>query len=236
TETQEPSTVLATIEEAEPPKPSLALAHAYEAAGTLRVTKEQEEILLTPVNPADVQIRPDGIIYLPWIHFAKLLNKAFGPMAWAVIRIGPDLRDDAGIVTVPMALKVDGRLVRDALGDCRQAQKMTYASAREGAVSDALSKCCKALGMYADLWDPNWRYCWQQEHAIQVYAKQFSFSKPEFLWRRKDKPNLFFWEGQAPGTITMKQEPGKKPQAAASPEKPVPPQPPSDKPLDTKPK
>jgi hypothetical protein len=43
--------------------------------------KEVSQILEAPINEQDVEIKPDGILYLPEIKYRRILNKAFGPGA-----------------------------------------------------------------------------------------------------------------------------------------------------------
>jgi len=40
---------------------------------------EVREKLLAPLDPEDVEIKPDGMIYLPEIKYRRILNLAFGP-------------------------------------------------------------------------------------------------------------------------------------------------------------
>ena len=47
--------------------------------------KQISEILLKPIDPKDVEIKPDGIIYLPEIKYRRILNQAFGPGGWALL-------------------------------------------------------------------------------------------------------------------------------------------------------
>jgi len=183
---------LAVIE-GKPPAAATALQHAYYSVGTTRVTAEQEAILLAPVDPQDVQIKSDGTVFVPWVHYARRLTKAFGPMGWTPMRLGRDRTDD-GAVLVPVALVVEGRLVRDALGECKQQSKMSYASALEGALSDGITKCCKALEMFSELYDPNWSEWWKEEYAVLVHAMRYPSDKFGWYWRRKDRPRQFFKE------------------------------------------
>lgn len=46
--------------------------------------KESAEALLAPIDPEDVEVKPDGIIYLPEIKYRRILNKAFGPGGWGL--------------------------------------------------------------------------------------------------------------------------------------------------------
>jgi hypothetical protein len=47
--------------------------------------KEVADILLSPADPAEVEIKPDGIIYLPEIKYRRILNRAFGPGGWGLV-------------------------------------------------------------------------------------------------------------------------------------------------------
>lgn len=47
--------------------------------------KEAADILLAETAPEEVEIKPDGIIYLPEIKYRRILNKAFGPGGWGLV-------------------------------------------------------------------------------------------------------------------------------------------------------
>lgn len=47
--------------------------------------KEAADILLAPTDPAEVEIKPDGILYLPEIKYRRILNRAFGPGGWGLV-------------------------------------------------------------------------------------------------------------------------------------------------------
>jgi hypothetical protein len=65
-------------------------------------------ILLAPVDPADVEIKPDGIVYLPEIKYRRILNRAFGPGAWGLAPRG-ELEVSARTVSREYGLVVQGR-------------------------------------------------------------------------------------------------------------------------------
>lgn len=71
-------------------------------------SKDAAEILLAPVNPDDVEIKPDGIIYLPEIKYRRILNKAFGPGGWGLAPRGETIVTDRA-VTREYALLAHGR-------------------------------------------------------------------------------------------------------------------------------
>lgn len=47
--------------------------------------KEVADVLLAPIDPDEVEIKPDGIVYLPEIKYRRILNKAFGPGGWGLV-------------------------------------------------------------------------------------------------------------------------------------------------------
>jgi hypothetical protein len=65
-------------------------------------------ILSSPLNVADIEVKPDGIVYLPEIKYRRILNAAFGPGGWAMVPRGdPIVRER--IVTREYALIIGGR-------------------------------------------------------------------------------------------------------------------------------
>ena len=47
--------------------------------------KEVADILLAEADPAEIEIKPDGIVYLPEIKYRRILNRAFGPGGWGLV-------------------------------------------------------------------------------------------------------------------------------------------------------
>ena len=68
------------------------------------------DTLLTPVDPQDVEVKPDGILYLPEIKYRRILNKAFGPGGWGLAPRGETIVT-AKAVTREYALVALGRCV-----------------------------------------------------------------------------------------------------------------------------
>ena len=145
--------------------------------------------LLEPVASDDVEIRPDGLIYLPEIKYRRRLNQAFGPGAWGMMPTErPTVKDN--VIMRPYALYVSSRFVSEAIGEQEYFENnptMTWATAAEGAKSNALMRCCKDLGIASELWDPGFIERWKKEYAIQVWIT--GKNKPQ--WRRKDRDPFF---------------------------------------------
>lgn len=72
------------------------------------VSEKQFKFLMQPVEEKDIEVKPDGVIYLPEIKYRRRLNEAFGPMGWGLIPKGEAIVSDT-IVTREYALIVGGR-------------------------------------------------------------------------------------------------------------------------------
>ena len=70
--------------------------------------KDARDVLLAPLDPAEVEVKPDGILYLPEIKYRRILNKAFGPGAWGLAPRGETIVT-AKAVTREYGLVVLGR-------------------------------------------------------------------------------------------------------------------------------
>jgi hypothetical protein len=73
-------------------------------------SKEAAEILLAPIPFDDVEVKPDGIIYLPEIKYRRILNRAFGPGGWGLAPRGETIVTGKSI-TREYALVAHGRFV-----------------------------------------------------------------------------------------------------------------------------
>jgi len=59
-------------------------AHSFHGLSNTPFTPEQSDILQQELTVDDIEIKPDGIIYLPEIKYRRILNKAFGPGGWGL--------------------------------------------------------------------------------------------------------------------------------------------------------
>ena len=73
-------------------------------------SKEAADILLAPIPFDDVEVKPDGIIYLPEIKYRRILNRAFGPGGWGLAPRGETIVTSKS-VTREYALVANGRYV-----------------------------------------------------------------------------------------------------------------------------
>ena len=74
--------------QSEPPIPTMNpnsnWGSSFDGMSTQPFPKEVSEILEAPINELDVEVKPDGLIYLPEIKYRRILNKAFGPGGWGL--------------------------------------------------------------------------------------------------------------------------------------------------------
>lgn len=156
--------------------------------GTLELTPQAEEALNEKLNPADVKIRPDGLVYLPWTYYSNRLNQAFGRLQWGLLPQGaPHVKPqgDYGDVLVVWGfwLAIKGVPIGFAYGETTYKPSnntMSYGDACEGAKSIALARNCKQLGIALELWDQDWVTNWKHENA-----EQYTNEKGKKVWRKK---------------------------------------------------
>ncbi|KAI1822083.1 mitochondrial genome maintenance MGM101 [Xylaria intraflava] len=158
---------------------------SYHGLGTSAFTPEATAILQSPLNPDDIEVKPDGIIYLPEIKYRRILNSAFGPGAWGLAPRG-DLMVQERLVTREYALVVHGRFVGQARGEQQYFSEDGVSTASEGCKSNALMRCCKDLGIASELWDPRFIRKFMKEHAVQLWVEHVATKKKKQIWLRKD--------------------------------------------------
>ncbi|KAG9780243.1 hypothetical protein KCU88_g3785, partial [Aureobasidium melanogenum] len=150
-------------------------------------SKEAADILQAPIDPEDIEIKPDGIVYLPEIKYRRILNRAFGPGGWGLAPRGETIVTDKS-VTREYALLAHGRLVSIARGEQQYFNKDNIPMASEGCKSNAMMRCCKDLGVASELWDPRFIRKFKAQHAREVFVEHQGTKKRTKIWLRKGDP------------------------------------------------
>ena len=83
---------------------------SFHGLSTEAFSPEAAKALLAPIDPDDIEVKPDGIIYLPEIKYRRILNQAFGPGGWGLAPRGETIVT-AKAVTREYALVALGRYV-----------------------------------------------------------------------------------------------------------------------------
>ncbi len=175
-ETTETALVPMPAEAVERETPSMDI---YVGIASSAFTKEQQDILTAPLTEDEIAIRPDdGMLYMPQIFYRQRLIRAFGVGGWAMRSNGTPYVDrtkktkkneEAPEVFYTGLLYVNGRFVAEAMGKGSwivSNPKSDYGTALESAKSDALSRCCKDLGIAWKLWDKAFADAWKKENAV----------------------------------------------------------------------
>lgn len=142
----------------------------WEISGNVRVTPEQEAILRQPVDPDWVEIKYPDIPFLPVAYYRKTLNDAFGPMGWALVEVGgfTEIKD---CYYLPCVLLAEGKPVAKAIGQCEVKggnQKLTHGDLIEACRSNAITRCCKSLGIAEEMHWPAWKRKFVREHCREL--------------------------------------------------------------------
>lgn len=90
--------------------PGIDWSSSFHGLSTVPFAPDVAAVLMKPIPFEDVEVKPDGIIYLPEIKYRRILNQAFGPGGWGMAPRG-DLAVGEKVVTREYALLVHGRYV-----------------------------------------------------------------------------------------------------------------------------
>ncbi|KAI9805531.1 MAG: hypothetical protein M1825_000782 [Sarcosagium campestre] len=162
-------------------------SRSFHGLSTEAFSKEAANVLLAPLPADDIEVKPDGILYLPEIKYRRILNQAFGPGAWGLAPRGETIVTGKS-VTREYALLVHGRLVSIARGEMDYFSAEGIPTAVEGCKSNALMRCCKDLGVASELWDPRFLRRFMAEHAREAWVEHVVSKKKRKIWVRKDAP------------------------------------------------
>ncbi|KAL9044509.1 MAG: hypothetical protein Q9214_002356 [Letrouitia sp. 1 TL-2023] len=160
-------------------------ARSFHGLSSEAFSKEASQTLLAPIELDDIEVKPDGIVYLPEIKYRRILNKAFGPGAWGLAPRGETIVT-AKAVTREYALVALGRLVSVARGEQDYFSPDGIPTAAEGCKSNALMRCCKDIGIASELWDPRFIRKFMAQHARETWVEHIVTKRKKKIWMRKD--------------------------------------------------
>lgn len=141
--------------------PSL-FAGAAEAA----FPPEVSNIINAGLSPEDIEVKPDGAIYLPESRYRRILCKAFGTGGWCLMPRGAHTIN-GGVLSREYALYCAGRFISQVRGHAAIQGFSNPAMASEVARSNALMRACKDLGIGNELWDPAFVAEFKAAHATR---------------------------------------------------------------------
>ncbi|MDI6808943.1 MAG: hypothetical protein QME66_08190 [Candidatus Eisenbacteria bacterium] len=164
---------------------------AGNTTGMLMTTLDEREKLYQPVNPMEIEIRPDGLVYLPWVFYHERLTAAFGT-EWTLLPDGKP-KMEGNLILWSFSLYVRGQFISYAVGQQEYQptnKTMTYGDAIEGARSNALMRVCKHMGVSLELWKPEFTRDWKARYAGSRQEKGWD-GKTKTVWYKKgEKSNV----------------------------------------------
>ncbi|EMC92757.1 hypothetical protein BAUCODRAFT_151165 [Baudoinia panamericana UAMH 10762] len=166
---------------------------SYHGLSSAPFTDSQAAILQQEIQPDDIEIKPDGIIYLPEIKYRRILNKAFGPGGWGLAPRGETIVTGK-VVTREYGLVCGGRLISIARGEQAYFDPDGIPTATEGCKSNALMRCCKDLGIASELWDPRFIRRFLREAARECVVEHVVTRKRRKHWMRVDDEVRYPWK------------------------------------------
>ncbi|KAG0682150.1 hypothetical protein C6P42_003379 [Pichia californica] len=165
-------------------------SESYHGLGNEPFSKEAQSILYNELPDDDIEITPDGLLYLPEIKYRRILNKAFGAGAWGLAPRSETLvqmQDMGGLLTREYGLIIHGRLVSIARGEQTFFKEQGIPTATEGCKSNAIMRCCKDLGIASELWDPRFIKKFKKKNCENIFVEYIPTKKKKKIWKRKDE-------------------------------------------------
>jgi hypothetical protein len=161
-----------------------------------RAAPEAIQLLLNrQMDDLQVEIREDGVVYLPASIYRDRLFEAFGSLGWAMVPVSLP-KVDGNKVLYHGRLYCHSRFVAEKIGEHEYYEKSgqsSWSESVDAAESECLKKCCKNLiPGFLPLWDKGWILWWQAKYAVQVWRKPKPGKDNKPCWRRKDRPA--FWD------------------------------------------
>jgi len=152
----------------------------FAGASETPFSSEIASVLHAELNPEEIEIKPDGALYLPESRYRKLLCRAFGPGGWALLPRGASSISN-GVLSREYALFCNGRFVSQVRGHASIQGFSNPAMASEVVRSNALMRVCKDLGVGNELWDPAYVTNWRATYATR------RTDNGRVRWHRKDQ-------------------------------------------------
>ncbi|KAI5196387.1 hypothetical protein E4T39_07812 [Aureobasidium subglaciale] len=179
-------------------------SRSFHGISSTPFSPEAGAILMQEIPFDDIEIKPDGIIYLPEIKYRRILNKAFGPGGWGLVPRGETIVTDK-LVTREYALVCGGQLVSIARGEQQYFDPNGIPTATEGCKSNALMRCCKDLGIASELWDPRFIRKYMKEMGKEIIVEHVVTKKRrKHVMRKDDELKYPFKEVVIPGQSAVR--------------------------------
>ncbi|KAJ1782900.1 hypothetical protein LPJ62_005269 [Coemansia sp. RSA 2167] len=150
------------------------------------------DVLMAPITESEIEIKPDGLLYLPEIKYRRILNRAFGPGGWGLVPRGAH-SVSGRTLSREYALICLGRFTSQARGEQDYFDDGGLATATEGCKSNALVRCCKDLGVASELWDPAFISQFKAKYCAEEWVTHAVRGSKKRMWRLKTRQWEYPW-------------------------------------------
>jgi Mitochondrial genome maintenance MGM101 len=181
---------------------------AFQGASQLEVS-EAQSLKLAEYRDApddDLDIRPDGLVYIGHMWYRRVLTEVFGPGKWAMIeKPGSPMQihesGDKVEIQQTWILRINGCYVAQAMGTghyWRNNPGQDVSDAIEASASNALMRCAAkySLGIGTNPWNRRQASEWRKRYAKRVIVSTRQGNAIQ--WRRIDGDPLPGETGDAP--------------------------------------
>lgn len=175
---------------------SVAIATAMTRVTDLDIDDSECKALMANFQDAEVEILPQGHVYIPHILIRNRLNEVLGIGQWALIL--RDYKIDDKVLLAEYVLVVRGAYVGQTIIQSVYYKngQTTLADKLEGMEGDAIRRlAAKKLSCGTQVWDHNYQREWLKNFAVCVWAENVKTGtdqgKKKKLWRRADDENKF---------------------------------------------
>eukprot|EP00002_Diphylleia_rotans_P026803 TRINITY_DN535_c0_g6_i1.p1 TRINITY_DN535_c0_g6~~TRINITY_DN535_c0_g6_i1.p1 ORF type:complete len:289 (-),score=57.41 TRINITY_DN535_c0_g6_i1:450-1316(-) len=157
-------------------------------------SSEISSVLTEQLDESIVEILPEGMIYVPVVHYRRQLNKAFGPGGWFLCPVSDHIQKDKFLYR-EFALFCNGRIVSQVVGEHTiNDSNSSFASNAESCKSNAITRASKDLGIFADLHDPSYAEQWKKRFAERVLCEHMRTKERRYLWKRTNRFFSYPWQ------------------------------------------
>lgn len=170
------------------------ISKLVKSVGSIEIDDHQKKILFAKFKEEDIEIRPDGIVYAPWVEFAGRLREAFD-LGFSFIpeSTEPKLGPDRTSIIWGWFLIINKVLMGFAWGEMEYKANnriMSWTDACEGAKSNAIMRLCKGLGIGAEMWRPSFVKAYLKKYGERYWDPEAynpkTGGKGRYLWRKKE--------------------------------------------------
>ena len=168
-------------------------------------------LLRTPPPPADIRIKRDGTLYVLSSFYPDLLNRTFGVGGWSIIPISEptflQTQDGSKILSREFGLYFLGSFMIMGIAEGPLYQNVGFKTgvsyAFEFAKREALTICCRELGMAKNLYEDGFVSKWRDENADTVTCEHLTTKVTKQMWIRKGSDTIFTYPWQRVSRVVL---------------------------------